>query len=176
MQKTFTYALLAGSVLALSACSGARIEKADPNPTPADTAQGEGLFSGKSGNILDAFGPKKGEAGYGAAASIGVNPYLWRASLESLSFMPISQADSAGGVILTDWYANPNNLNERVKVNVLILGRSFKPQALEVKVFKQVKQDGGWSEAVINPETSHQLEDTILTKARVLRVKEKAAR
>jgi len=175
MQKIFMYTLISGAVLALTACSGARIEKADPNPTPHDTVQGEGVFSGKSGNILEAFRGKKSEAGYGDVASIGVNPYLWRASLEALSFMPISQADSAGGVILTDWYANPNNVNERVKVNVLILGRLFKPQTLEVKVFKQRKNGDSWSESEMSSETSHQLEDTILTKARVLRVKERAA-
>ena len=101
--------------------------------------------------------------------SIGVNSYLWRASLETLSFMPLTQADSAGGVIVTDWYANPDSPNERVKVSVSILDQDLRADALRVAASRQVMQGGTWVEAPVQAATVQKLEDIILTKARDLR-------
>jgi hypothetical protein len=101
--------------------------------------------------------------------SIGVNSYLWRASLETLAFMPLTQADSAGGVIVTDWYANPDSPNERVKVSVSILDSDLRADAVRVAASRQVLQDGTWVEAPVAASTVQRLEDIILTKARDLR-------
>lgn len=101
--------------------------------------------------------------------SIGVNSYLWRAALESLSFMPLVQADSTGGVIVTDWYSNPQNPNERMKVTVSILDQDLRADALRVAANRQVLQDGNWVEAPVQAATVQSLEDVILTKARDLR-------
>lgn len=101
--------------------------------------------------------------------AIGVNSYLWRASLETLSFMPLTQADSAGGVIVTDWYASPDNPNERVKVSVSILDQDLRADALRVAASRQVMQGGAWTEAPVQAATVQRLEDIILTKARDLR-------
>ena len=98
--------------------------------------------------------------------TIGVNSYLWRASLEALSFMPLLQADSAGGVIVTDWYANPGNPGERVKVTVTILDQDLRADALRVAASRQVAQGGGWADAPVQAATVQKLEDVILTKAR----------
>lgn len=101
--------------------------------------------------------------------SIGVNSYLWRASLETLSFMPLSQADSSGGVIVTDWYANPSQPNERVKLSVSILDQDLRADALRVAASRQILQGGTWIGAPVQAATVQQLEDIILTKARDLR-------
>ena len=101
--------------------------------------------------------------------SIGVNSYLWRASLETLSFMPLTQADSSGGVLVTDWYADPANPNERVKVSVAILDQDLRADALRVAASRQVLQNGTWVEAPVQAATVQRLEDIILTKARDLR-------
>ena len=101
--------------------------------------------------------------------SIGVNSYLWRAALETLSFMPLLQTDSNGGVIVTDWYANPNNPGERVKVTVSILDQDLRADALRVAASRQVAQGAGWVEAPVQAATVQKLEDIILTKARDLR-------
>jgi predicted small lipoprotein YifL len=101
--------------------------------------------------------------------TIGVNSYLWRASLDALSFMPLVQTDSNGGVIVTDWYANPNNPGERVKVTVTILDRDLRADALRVAASRQVSQGGGWVDAPVQAATVQRLEDIILTKARDLR-------
>ena len=101
--------------------------------------------------------------------TIGVNSYLWRASLDALSFMPLVQADSAGGVIVTDWYANPANPGERMKVSVTILDRDLRSDALRVAASRQVSQGGQWVNAPVQAATVQRLEDVILTKARDLR-------
>ena len=101
--------------------------------------------------------------------AIGVNSYLWRASLETLSFMPLTQADSAGGVIVTDWYSNPQNPSERVKVSVSILDQDLRADALRVAASREVMQNGSWVGAPVQAATVQKLEDIILTKARDLR-------
>ena len=101
--------------------------------------------------------------------TIGVNSYLWRAALETLSFAPVAQADSAGGVIVTDWYANPAAPSERVKVTATILDRDLRADALRVAASRQVLQGGQWVEAPDAAATVQRLEEIILTRARDLR-------
>jgi hypothetical protein len=101
--------------------------------------------------------------------SIGVNSYLWRASLETLAFMPLTQADSSGGVIVTDWYANPNNPDERVKISVTILDQDLRADAIRVAASREVLKNGVWIGAPVQAATVQKLEDIILTKARNLR-------
>ena len=101
--------------------------------------------------------------------TIGVNSYLWRASLEAVSFMPLLQTDSNGGVIVTDWYANPNNPNERMKVSVTILDQDLRADALRVAASRQTSQNGVWVDAPVQAATVQKLEDVILTRARDLR-------
>lgn len=111
----------------------------------------------------------KAELAASKVTTIGVNAYLWRASLDALSFMPLVQTDSNGGVIVTDWYANPNNPNERMKVTVTILDQDLRADALRVAASRQVNQAGGWVDAPVQAATIQKLEDIILTKARDLR-------
>ena len=101
--------------------------------------------------------------------TIGVNSYLWRAALDTVAFAPLLQADSAGGVIVTDWYANPTNPGERVKVTVTILDQDLRADALRVAASRQVAQGGAWVDAPVQAATVQKLEDIILTKARDLR-------
>ena len=101
--------------------------------------------------------------------TIGVNSYLWRAALEAVSFAPLLQADSNGGVIVTDWYTNPSNPAERVKITVTILDSNLRADALRVAASRQVSQGGGWVDAPMQAATVQKLEDIILTKARELR-------
>lgn len=103
--------------------------------------------------------------------TIGVNAFLWRGALETLSFAPMASADSDGGVIVTDWYANPSNPNERVKVTVTILDQDLRADALRVSANRQVSQGGSWVDAPVQAATVQKLEDIILTKARDLRRK-----
>ncbi len=101
--------------------------------------------------------------------TIGVNAYLWRATLDTISFMPLLQTDSNGGVIVTDWYVNPNSPTERMKVTVSILDRDLRADALRVAALREVNQNGQWVTAPVQAATVQKLEDIILTRARDLR-------
>ncbi|MDB5685409.1 MAG: hypothetical protein JWM38_1405 [Sphingomonas bacterium] len=101
--------------------------------------------------------------------TIGVNSYLWRATLDTLSFMPMAQVDSNGGVIVTDWYANPAIPTERMKVTVTILDQDLRADALRVAASRQLLQNGQWNEAPVQAATVQKLEEIILAKARDLR-------
>ena len=101
--------------------------------------------------------------------TIGVNAYLWRASIDTLSFAPLLQADSNGGVIVTDWYSTPTAPGERVKLTVSILDQDLRADALRVAAARQVNQGGAWVDAPVAAATVQKLEDIILTRARDLR-------
>jgi hypothetical protein len=101
--------------------------------------------------------------------TIGVNAYLWQAALDALSFAPMAQVDSNGGVIVTDWFANPNSPSDRMKVTVTILDQDLRADALRVAASRQVYQNGQWLEAPVSAATVQRVEEIILTKARDLR-------
>src|SRR5580692_10050334 len=109
-------------------------------------------------------------SGSSGKMTLGVNSYLWHASLDTLSFMPLASADPFGGVIITDWYVAPNAPNERLKVTIYILDRALRADGLKVVVFRQTRTAGVWSDAQPSPDTAHKLEDAILTRARELRL------
>jgi hypothetical protein len=107
----------------------------------------------------------------GPVAPIGVNGYLWRASLDTLAFMPLASADPYGGVILTDWYVNPEKPDERFKCTVYILDTRLRADGLNVTVFKQVRDaTGAWVDSPAADQTSTDIENAILTRARQLRL------
>ncbi|HEU0045524.1 DUF3576 domain-containing protein [Sphingomonas sp.] len=101
--------------------------------------------------------------------TIGVNAYLWRATLDTISFMPLLQTDSNGGVVVTDWYVNPQTPGERMKVTVSILDQDLRADAVRVAALRQVNQGGQWVAAPVQAATTQKLEDIILTRARDLR-------
>ena len=115
------------------------------------------------------FGRKSAEDPGGGG--IGVNSYLWRASLDSIAFMPVSSADPFGGVIITDWYSPPETPDERFKLNIYILGRQLRADGIKAAVFRQRRDPGGeWADAAVEPKTATELENAILTRARQMRI------
>jgi len=102
--------------------------------------------------------------------TLGVNSYLWHATLDTLSFLPLTSADPFGGVIISEWYVAPTSPNERLKVTVYIMDRALRADGLKVVVFRQVQSANGWQDAQASADTAHKLEDSILTRARELRL------
>ena len=108
--------------------------------------------------------------GDGATATT-VNRYLWAASLETLDFLPVNSADPIAGLIISDWYVNPEVPNERFKTTVYILDSALRADALRVSVFRQERDElGAWIDASVNPATAREIENAILTRARQLRL------
>lgn len=103
-------------------------------------------------------------------SAIGVNAYLWQATLETLDFMPMADVDSQGGVIITDWFVNPQNPNERSKVTVYILDKSLRADALKVNVFRQYMSGGQWRDDPKTEEAASNVAEAILVQARRIRL------
>jgi len=165
-------ALLA--VIAMSGCAKLKSGEAkfpsglDRTTTGDDIYGDKGSILGKDGFTLFGKGKKsdKGESG------IAINSYLWRASLDTISFMPLASADPFGGVIITDWYASPEKPNERFKANVFILDKQLVSNGVSVKIFRQQRTNNDWTDSAVADDTATKLEDAILTRARQLRVAE----
>ena len=167
-----TATLLSGSILTLSACSGVESESKFPTGQNRRSNGDNNIYS-KPDSILGdeggkIFGRKKKDSA--GESGIGVNSFLWRATLDTVSFMPLASADPFGGVILTDWYSPPENPNERVKINAFIMGRELKADGIRVRTFRQELKGNAWRDAPVSEETARKLEDTVLTRARQLRI------
>ncbi|MDA0781416.1 MAG: DUF3576 domain-containing protein [Rickettsiales bacterium] len=141
----------------------------DERRVRAGKLTGEGglkLFGGSSDN--------EGGSGSGSNVGIGINSYLWRATLDTLSFMPLAIADPFGGVVTTEWYEDADAKGERFKVNVLILDQTLHANALKVSVFKQNRINGEWRDAKPNQKLIIDLENKILTSARNYKVEKES--
>jgi hypothetical protein len=154
--------LLAAS-LALTGCGGAK-PTANNDIFNPETSNLPGAMATNSGGSLFTLGKGTG-GGANGATQIQVNAYLWRATLDTLSFMPLVSADPFGGVIITDWYVPPATPSERFKVNAYILSKQMTADAVQVSVFHQVQQNGQWVDAPADPSTASGLEDRILAQA-----------
>ncbi len=158
-------ALLSAGALLLSACTvpyeEGEEQAGNSNINIRDQSYDGGVF-GEGGIFAD--------DPYADGRSIGVNSFLWRASLDTISFMPVSSADPFGGVIITDWYSAGEAPNERFKLNVYILGRALRADGVRVAVFRQILDSaGGWRDVRLSDATATKIEDSILTRARQLR-------
>ena len=165
--------MLLAVTLNVAACSnGVKTEAKYPSGLDRTTT-GEDVYGekesifGKKG--LQIFGGKDGPADDGSTG-IGVNAFLWRAALDTVSFMPLASADPFGGVIITDWYTAPEKPDERFKINVFILDKQLRSDGISVKVFRQEKNGSTWKDSTVADDTAVKLEDAILTRARQLRV------
>ncbi len=113
---------------------------------------------------------RSGGGGAEQSAQIGVNAFLWRASLDTLNFMPLESADPYGGIIITGWHSDPTTPSERFKATVYILDTRLRADALNVSIFRQTNENGTWTDAAVNPDTELQIENAILARARQLRL------
>lgn len=150
--------LAALALTALSACAQGRGGARDTGSIAQQPGAGlAGVARGRGGSV--------------SGQAIGVNAFLWRATLDTLAFMPLASADPYGGVVITDWYTNPEKPEERFKATVYILDTRLRADGLNVTVFKQVKgPDGQWANSNVAGQTDVDIENAILTKARQLRL------
>jgi hypothetical protein len=167
--------------LFLAACDNLEDDNTNDIITPGDTAYPQadldrtrkrlGKIPGNEG--LTIGGASDEDGGTGGNNPLGVNSFLWRATLDTLAFMPLASADPFGGVILTDWYEDPTAPGERFKVNALILDRKLNAGSLKITAFRQKKNAAGlWEDAPVDPAMSRKMEDAVLTQARKFRVQQ----
>ena len=168
-RRMLAIAAVVGLGLAVSACNFDLGGEAK-YPVPRQKGQNQPQYEEEQGVFGEGgiFGPDLPEDQTGGG--IGVNNLLWRASLDTVSFMPLVSADPFGGVIITDWYTPPSAPDERFKVNIYILGRALRADGIRASVFRQQNQGGGWVDAPVALNTATDLENAILTRARQMRL------
>ncbi len=155
------------TAITLAGCNGLKNEGVSDDSwqeVKLKAKSGDGSIFGGDGIT---FGGKKSADDGGTG--IGVNAYLWRSSLDTLSFMPLTQADPFGGVIITDWYQPPNGSGERFRATAYIYGRQLRSDGIRVAIYRQVLQNGQWMDSAVNPSTVTEIENRILAKAREMR-------
>lgn len=171
-KRIVTRILGVGLALSLVACAGVETQANYPvkegnHPVPNPTSERETIFGPGGINFLESFGDNGSSDG---SSGIGVNAFLWRASLDTLSFMPLNSADPFGGVIITDWHSPPETPGERFKMTIYILDRRLRADGLKVAVFRQEKSSAEWVDSAVTDATARQLENAILQRARQLRL------
>ena len=165
----FLALLLAGALAGLVVgCGDIRIEPAGEQLSDEELRKRNfGKLFGEDALVIG--GPGKDQQA--SVNGIGVNAFLWRASLDTISFMPLASADPFGGVIITDWYSPPEARSERFKLNVYILGHDLRADGIRAAVFRQLQDgSGNWLDAAVDTATGTELENAILTRARQLRI------
>jgi hypothetical protein len=158
--------------MALAGCSSSAVT---PNQVP-DNYSGQGGPNSESSRAMGSalgsdviLGNTKNKAPETGGAGLGVNAYLWRGALDTLSFMPLASADPFGGVIITDWWQPQGSDGERFKATAYILGRELRADALRIAMYRQVQQKGQWVDATMPQTTVSEIENRVLSRARSLR-------
>lgn len=168
MPSRLLTAALLSLPLVVAGCANAKMQP--------DTAYNDPRYTGVGVGSGSIFGPNGLTFGTGrgsntsSGTSIGVNAYLWRGALDTLSFMPLASADPFGGVIITDWYQPPSSPGERFKATAYILGQELRTDALRIVLYRQVQQGGQWVDAAVDPAVQTALENRVLDRARQLQV------
>ena len=167
---------LALCALILSGCGGSNNDvrevgtneyfRSSSNATGVDTSPG---IAGEGGISFGIGGKRPDSEASLGGAGIGVNAYLWRATLDTLSFMPLVSADPMGGVIITDWWQTGTQPRERFKATAYILSRRLRSDGIKVTIFRQVEQNGQWVDTPVASSTRGEIEDKIIARARELR-------
>lgn len=178
MVGRFTTLAFVGALI-VSGCGGSQ-KPADPvGPRTGPTSQydpqrSESLFGEEGASLTALTGLLTGNRDTpGQSDAIPVNKYLWRAALDTLSFLPLASTDPFTGVIATDWGANPDIPGERFKVTAYMVRPQLAASSLKVAVYREVRDEGGvWVPATVNAETARKIEDAILTRARQIRIAE----
>ena len=153
--------------LFLNACSGGAGSGETSYPKTREEKDDERIGKLGGGDGIKLFGGSSSSATKG----INVNSYLWRATLDTVYFMPLISADPFGGTVLTDWYQLSKDAKARYKINILIVGSYLRSDAIKVSVFKQkIDEAGNWVDDGSNKKMSVDIETKILTRARELRV------
>ena len=160
-------ALVLPFALGLAGCSKTRAVGDDEYVDYRTKGGEQGKLFGDQGL---SFGVGKGSTPRAEdGAALGVNAYLWRAALDTLAFMPLSNADPFGGTIITDWYSPPGAAGERFRAQAYVLGRQLRSDGVRVQVFRQTQDRGQWVDSPVSPATNSEMEDKVLARARELR-------
>ena len=154
--------LFFSSIILLTGCTSGNVSKPQKNEGPVSIITGEA-----GGWSLSEFLNQSGSQ----STTLPVNAILWRAALDIAAILPISDVDTFGGTIVTEWYSLPESPNERIKLTIFVVGRELRSDAIRVVVNVQTRDglQGNWGNNARDLEFSRRLEDLVLNRAREIR-------
>lgn len=160
--------------LVVTGCNSIVTDAPNPGEFDPETSGGGLRSDGETSTLSDIPGFNIfGDGSSGGGGLGAINQHLWRASLDTLAFLPLSTTDPFTGVIATDWASTPDAPEERFKVTAYVTGTALAANTLKVAVFREIRDPtGAWTTAAVSGATARQLEDAILVKARELRIAE----
>ena len=146
----------------LTGCTSGNVSKPQKDEGPVSIITGE-----PGGWSLSDFMNQSGSQ----STTLPVNAILWRAALDIAALLPISDVDTFGGTIVTEWYSLPENPNERIKLTIFVVGRELRSDAIRVVVNVQIRDglQGIWGNNSRDLEFGRRLEDLVLNRAREIR-------
>ncbi len=168
------FSLFLVTIILLNGCSALRHEKVDnrKRPTSGIDRARQNVNEGKGVSVKSLLGNRGGDFQFSSS-----NP-MWRASLETLDFIPMSTVDYSGGIIISDWYSNKNDSSEALKISIRFLSNEIRSDSIKIIVHKKncsINQSCAVS-LLENSTIKSELRSTILTKAILLEKQSKKSK
>ena len=157
------------SFFTLNSCGGFKYSPARENPVKGQDRARKNIEEGRGVSLGNAM--KRGGTNYEFSSS---NP-MWRASLETLDFLPLSVVDYSGGIIVTDWYSDGSNNNNSIKISLRFLSNEVRSDSLKVTVHKKTCSTALECKISVLEKNKivSELHSTIIRKAAVLKNEKK---
>ena len=128
-------------------------------------------FADKGGGIFGDINNKK--SGGSTSVDFATSNVLWRATLKSLDFLPLLNADYSGGIIIYDWYSQTNNPKEQIKISVQILNNELRSDSIKITAHKKICETvERCSNSTLDQNFANSIKDSIITSARTLKIEE----
>ena len=163
----FSFILL----ILITGCEGMSVDRSYPDPLARKKTTKGKLFGEEGITLFNSKEKKQSQSN--TIAGMSLNKYLWRASLDVISFIPLISADPFGGTIITDWYTPTGTSGERFKLNIFILDEKFSVNSLKVSAFSQKKNSNGvWIDSSTSPNFQVNIENAIFSRARQIKFNE----
>ena len=119
------------------------------------------------------FGEITGKSKGGTTFEFSTSNVLWRATLKSLDFLPLINADYAGGVIIYDWYSQANNPKEQIKISVQFLDNELRSDSIKITAHKKICDNSDrCSNSTIDQNFANSIKENIIASARILKIEE----
>ena len=171
MKLKISFAVIC-SLLLLFSCSSKNIDAVTGKDTSyeIDPQKRAKEYARQGGGLFGDINNKKSS---GTTYDFATSNVLWRATLKSLDFLPLINADYSGGIIVYDWYSDRENSNEQIKITVKFLNNELRTDSIQVTAHKKICEDSGkCTTKKLDDKFSNDIKDTIITSARSLRIEE----
>ena len=161
-------------ILTTSFFSGCAKFKAEVDPITGKKVRKEPNLGKRAEDFADEGGGifNSSRIGSGTTYEFATANVMWRATLNSLDFIPLQSVNYSGGVVITDWYSNDINSNESIKLEIRFLSNETSPSSIKITSYKKICQNLNCKTIKLKNSFNNKLKDTILEQARKLKLED----